>query len=256
MPNDVLLSSSTLLSFLLVLTRIAGCFVFVSFPGARHALETPKIVLSLVITLCLSSYWPPPPAPDPGIFQMAGWILSEAALGITFGLTIAFLMEAFTLAAQIFGLQAGYSYASTIDPMSQADSTVLQIFTHLYTGLLFFSTGADRHLIRAFAASLDTVPLGIFAPNAPVAAMLQKLGAGMLSTGLRVAMPLIAILLLIDLSLALLGRINSQLQLTTVAFPAKMAVALIALAGLAVTIPAVFEKSATQSFRTLESLGR
>ena len=256
MPNDLTLSFASLLSFLLVLTRIAGCFIFVPMPGVRHAAEAPKIVLALVVTLSLAPYWPAPPAPNPGIFQMTGWIFAEAALGITFGLTVAFLMEAFTLAAQIYGLQAGYSYASTIDPMSQADSTILQIFTQLFTGLLFFAIGADRLLIRAFAASLDSIPLGAFIPNQTAMAMIQKLGAAMLSTGLRVAMPLIAILLLVDISLALLGRLNSQLQLMTVAFPAKMAVALVALAGLAVAIPAVFEKSAMQSFRALEALGR
>ena len=38
------------------------------------------------------------------------------------GCRSAIVLEAFTLAAQVLGLQAGYAYASTIDPNTEADS--------------------------------------------------------------------------------------------------------------------------------------
>ena len=40
----------------------------------------------------------------------------------------------------------------------------------------------------------------------------------MLTTGLRLAMPVIALLLLLDVALALLGRMQQQLQLLSLAF--------------------------------------
>jgi len=67
-------------------------------------------------------------------------------------------------------------------------------------------------------------------------------------------MPIIALLLLFDLSLALLGRINAQLQLLTLAFPVKMLGALAALAGMATLLPSVFEKSSRQTFSMLTGL--
>ena len=81
------------------------------------------------------------------------------------GLAVAFLTEGFQLAAQIFGVQAGYGFASTIDPTSQADSGVLQVILTLVTGLLFFTTGIDRQLIRVLAASFQTFPAGAWAPS-------------------------------------------------------------------------------------------
>ena len=48
----------------------------------------------------------------------------------------------------------------------------------------------------------------------------------MLSTGLRLALPIIAVLMMVDISLALIGRVNAQLQLMTIAFPVKMMVGL------------------------------
>jgi flagellar biosynthetic protein FliR len=254
MPNELTFSLSTLYSFLLVLARISSALIFVPIPGAKNATDIPKIVFSVSVTLALMPSWPSPPDPDPGIGLLTAWLLSEAAFGLTVGLAVAFLAEAFVLAAQILGLQAGYSYASTIDPTNQTDIGVLQVITQLMAGLLFFAFGLDRQVIRIFAHSLQVYPPGTFHINEPMVTAIQRLGSIMFSTGLRLAMPVIALLLLFDLSLALLGRINSQLQLLTLAFPVKMLGALAALAGMAALLPKVFEKSAQQTLSILTSL--
>ncbi len=44
-------------------------------------------------------------------------------------------------------------------------------------------------------------------------------------------------LILVDVSLALLGRLNAQLQLLTLAFPAKMLTALVVLSAVAGLFP-------------------
>lgn len=53
----------------------------------------------------------------------------------------------------------------------------------------------------------------------------------MLETGLRLALPVLGLLLLTDLCLALASKIQAQLQLLSLAFPLKILVALAALAG-------------------------
>jgi flagellar biosynthetic protein FliR len=51
-----------------------------------------------------------------------------------------------------------------------------------------------------------------------------------LSTGVRLALPLIALMVTTDLALALLGRFSPQFQLLSAAFPLKIAVAVFFLA--------------------------
>jgi flagellar biosynthetic protein FliR len=150
------------------------------------------------------------------------------------------LIEAFVLAAQILGLQAGYAYASTIDPTTQADSSILLVFAQLTAGLLFFALGLDREVIRAFARSLETQPAGSFVLTRPAAEQVLRLGSDMFSTGLRLALPVTALLILVDVALALVGRINAHLQLLTLAFPVKMLLALLMLAWVMALFPAVF----------------
>ena len=62
----------------------------------------------------------------------------------------------------------------------------------------------------------------------------------MFSTGLRLALPIIAVMVMLDIELALLGRVNAQLHLTTVAFPVKMLICLTMLGWLAVLFPVLY----------------
>src|SRR5579863_1315248 len=161
MRGEMLLSTATLLGFLLTLVRMGGVFIFVPMPGITGVVHPARIILTLGITIALFPQWPQVTAnPSVGLFTM--WIIQEAAMGIGVGLLVAFAMEAFSVGAQILGLQAGYAFASTIDPNTQADSSVLGIFAQLTAGMLFFVTGLDREVIRVFARSLETSPAGTF----------------------------------------------------------------------------------------------
>ena len=182
---------------------------------------------------------------------MAGWVLSEAALGITVGLAVAFVTEALLMAAQCIGMQAGYAYASMVDPNTQADSSVLVIFAQLAAGLLFCSMGLDREILRIFAATLDSQPPGEFHVSLGSAASLVRFGGAMFSVGVRLAMPVLALLVLVDLALALLGRLNAQLQLLSMAFPAKMIAALVLLVWMTAVFPRIFRDHAAATLAAL-----
>jgi flagellar biosynthetic protein FliR len=179
---------------------------------------------------------------------LAGWTLAEAALGIAIGISVAIVLEAFTLAAQVLGLQAGYAYASTIDPNTEADSGVLLVFAQLVAGMLFFSVGLDREMLRLFALSLDRVPVGTYVFGPSAAESLIRLGAVLFSTGVRLALPVVALLVMVDVALALLGRLNSQLQLLSLAFPAKMLTALLVLSWMAALFPRILRELGGQAW--------
>ena len=253
MPGDGLLSVSTLLGFLLTLVRVSGVFAFVPVPGLKSAVDPARIVLILGITIALFSVWPhPSEQTTPG--TLAVWIASEAALGLGIGLAVAFAIEAFLVGAQVISLQAGYSFASTIDPATQADSTVLAVFAQTAAALLFFSMGLDREVIRIFARSLETTPPGTFLPTLGAGQALISVGSTMFSTGLRLALPVIAVLIMADISLALLGRVNSQLQLLTIAFPVKMVLGLCILAWIATLLPSLLRGGSSIAFTAARAL--
>jgi len=250
MPASAAIHVSLLYAFLLVLARMAGIFTFLPLPGFKAGPDAAKIALAVTLTLALYARWPVI-APPSNMLLMAGWMIAEAGIGLATGLAVSFLIEAVTMAAQAVSTQAGFAFASTVDPNTEADSTVLILIAQLTAAMLFFALGLDRQLLSILARSLETHPPGAITSSRASAEALVMLGSGIFTTGLRLALPLMALLFLIDLSVGLLGRLSSQLQLIALAFPAKMLAAVAALSVLVLLIPQVFQQSASVVFGVL-----
>jgi len=82
------------------------------------------------------------------------------------------------------------------------------------------------------------------------------LGGDMLALAVRLALPVIALLVLVDIALGLLGRLNAQLQLLTLAFPIKMTAALVLLGGIAALLPRLLLAYGGVVFGTLRQVLR
>ncbi len=238
MPGDVVIPVQAVLGFVLTLARMSGFFIFVPVPGLKASAGTARAVLTIAVTLALFPFWPRIGSAI-SVGALVLWMLSETGLGVGIGLAVAFVIEAVAIAAQVIGLQAGYAYASMIDPNTQADSGILVIASQFVAGLLFFAAGLDRAVLRIFADSLIAVPPGSFALSRRAGEHLLGVASTMFSSGVRLALPVIATLAMVDISLALLGRINSHLQLLMIAFPAKMLLAITIFGWVLVLLPSI-----------------
>lgn len=255
MPAELRFDQATLAGFLLVLARLGGTLAFVPLPGVRGVPEMARAFLILALSVSLFPLWPRPSGPlTPGVMLL--WMAGELLFGVSVGLVVAFLSDILSFAVQVFSTQAGFSYASSIDPTTEADSGVMQIVAQLAGNLLFFAAGVDRIVLKAFARSLETWPPGTLALSRPVAEAVVALGATMMELGLRLALPIVALLLLADLTLALLGRIQSQLQLLSLSFPVKMLGALVAFAALAPVMPLIYQSGVQRSLAVLARIVR
>ena len=253
MHGDLTISASTLLAFALVLSRLAGVFVFIPLPIQEAGPAPARIVIAIATAIALLPRWPVVDAANLTFGTMALWMISELALGTAIGLMVAFISESLTFGAQVLSLQAGYGYASVVDPTTQADSNVLPVIAQLTAGLLFFTTGLHRSVISALAASLDGYPPGSFTVSRDLAKTVIHLGSSVFLAGLRLAFPIIGLMLMTDVSMGVLGRINSQLQMGHNAFPVKMLLTLAMLAAVFAVAPAIYEAYSAEVLRTLRT---
>jgi flagellar biosynthetic protein FliR len=263
MHAEVTFQLATLYGFLLALARVSGVVVFVPVPGFSAGPDVSRAVLALALTIALLPAWPILPA-EAGkteqtlaVGRLLVMIGAETFFGVTVGLAVAFLLEGLQLAAQVLGLQAGYSYASTVDPSTQADTTTLQLMAQLLAGLLFFAFGFDHQVLQALARSLESTPgsalsLGGHALDLEIVDAIIRLGTAIFTTGIQLAMPVLALLVLLDIAFAVLGRLHAQLQLLSLSFAIKMLTALSLLAAVLSVYPAVFERSGAITFQVLQ----
>lgn len=245
------IAASTLVAFLLVLARMLGVFVFIPMPFKDAGPSLSRVVMALGCTIALYPRWPALQVSELSLTPMLALLASDTALGVSVGLMVSFLSEAFTVGARSLALQAGYGYASVIDPVTAADSDVLGVLAQTLAGLLFFTLNLHRVLIRIFADSLETYPPGTFALTRNLAQSVLRAGAGIFSVGLRLALPIIGLLLMTEITLALLGRINSQLQMGVHAVPIKMMLTLVALSSILAITPHLYTTYAEEVFATI-----
>jgi flagellar biosynthesis protein FliR len=234
--------------------RTAAIFVFLPIPGFRTALETHRLALAVLFAFLLTPFARATDISTPSAIAVIA--CSEAALGAGLGLCVALMQEGIQLAAQIIGLQAGFSYSSTIDPTSNADSAILQVLFTLASSLLFLAMGFDTLLFRFLLEGAQTLPPGEWKLSPEHATALIALFPPLFTDAIRLALPVIAILLFIDITLALFSRVQPQLQLLSLSFPVKLlaSMALVALGAPALTD--ALERAAGRSFEVLRILYR
>jgi flagellar biosynthetic protein FliR len=253
MPANISLDTAALWGFLLTLTRVGSALIFLPMPGFQNLAQPARIFLIVSSTFCLFPDWQTVAQADAGM-GMVPAILLETGIGLIFGLTIALLFEAFQLGTQMISFQAGFSFASTFDPSSDADSNVLQVMIQLATGLLFFSLGIHGQILRMLSRSFGTLSLATATAQASSVTLILDLGTKMFMTALKLALPVVALLFLVDQALSALTRIQTSMQMMSLAFPAKIALALIFLTVILTRWVGVFEQLVVSMFGSVFKL--
>lgn len=251
MPIRVHFGSEALYGFLLTLTRTSSALSLLPLPAFRDAALPLRVALVLSVTFALMPVWPVvqfDPASG-GTFLLA--VLAETGFGLLLALAISFLNATLQFAAQVISMQAGFSFASTFDPTSQADSTVFQVLAQLFSGLLFFGLGVDRRLIALLAHSFS-----VFSPDKTVLnetslRSIISIGGMMFATGLRLGLPVVALLLIVEFALGVLGRLHGQLHLISLSFPIKTALSFAFVAAILVRWPTLYQQTAARIFDSL-----
>lgn len=261
MPSELsngtaLLNWELLGGFLLTLTRLGLALSFVPMPGLKSAPDLARVVLVVSLAATIVPALPHSVDVPSTTARFVKVIAGEVLYGLAVGVVVALLGEMLNFSMQAFAMQAGYSYASSIDPNSEADSGILLVFALLCGNILFFVFGGHHLVIRAFARSLEVWPIGGGAVNSAWAGTVIRLGSSMLELAVRLALPVGGVLLLSEIALGVASRLQAQLQLLSLSFPVKMLGTLALLAALAPLWVAVYRRAFTLFGESLETMLR
>lgn len=253
-PAD-LLNDAVLFGFLFTFARVGAVLAFLPLPNLKGTPAAAKIVLSLALTMALWPVWSSNSIhADMTLPRLISGLLVEMSLGLAIGVIVSLVLEIFQFAAQLISLQAGFAYASTIDPMSGADSPVLVTAAQLLAAVLFFCSGTDRAFLRILAESIVLSPPGAAKVPTGAAQAIYHFANIIFISGLRLAAPVMVLLLLADILLAVFGRLQPALQLTQLTFPVKLGASMLLLPALLRFYPHFFTDSFAQAAGLIERL--
>ena len=240
-------------AFLWPFFRIAAMLMSAAVFGVRALPMRLRLMLALAIALVLAPLAGPMPAVD--LMSAEGIAITgqQILIGIAMGFVLRLVFAAIELAGEMIGSLMGLGFASLIDPQNGVQVPVVSQFYVLLATLMFLALNGHLLWIEAVAESFQLIPVGT-AGIAPEGAW-QLVGfiAPVFGWAVRMALPIVAALLVVNLAFGVLARTSPQLNVFSVGFPAAL---LIGLALMLMTLPSVLLKVAPLTADGLDQVGR
>ncbi len=158
-------------------------------------------------------------------------IVGELAVGLVYGLSLALLNEMLIFAGQIAGLQFSFSLVNLLDPESAIQTPLLGDLFQVMGTLVVIAAGLDRILLASVLRSFRVVPLGSYAFAAPTALAIVRAAGGIFLAALELAAPVLAATMLVEIAVALLGKLSPQLPVMSLTVPLKTLTGFVILLG-------------------------
>ncbi|MEP6847343.1 MAG: flagellar biosynthetic protein FliR [Acidobacteriota bacterium] len=216
------------LVFIVVLARVGGLVSFAPF-WAHNAINVKVravlgIVLALALTPIVMGRIETPPS---DVTSLAVIVAGELVIGMIFGFVGRLVFSGLELAAHLLSAQMGFSLAGTIDPSTQAQTTVFGTVAQ-FAGLMVFLAANGHHwFLAATVKSFSTTAPGTFALSAQMIDVLLRLSANALVVGVTLAAPAIIVLLSVEFALEIFGRTAPQFQVFILGLPLKIGIGLL-----------------------------
>lgn len=156
------------------------------------------------------------------------YMIFEVTNGLILGLISNIAFEILLMAGSLIDVHIGLSMLSTMDPNSKASTTITGNLLHYVALVIFFIVDGHHMLIKALIESFITLPMGKGLLYGDMMTIIEIV-ANYFLIGLKVAIPIVLIIILTDISMGLISRAVPQINVMILGMPVKMLVGIVAI---------------------------
>ncbi len=208
--------------------------------GAAYAPAPVRLGLTLLLTLMLAVTVPTPTNVE--LVGLAVVVARELAIGLAIALAIRALLAGAEFAGSLSGYQLGFSYGSIIDPASGVRNGTLPMLYGNLALVAFFMTNGHHALIRALASSYQQLPIGTGGVDGSLVGAVTGMLGLVFVLGVRLAMPLILVLLVVELAMGLIARAAPAINLMVISQPVRIVIGLLVVASVLSLAPGLIAR--------------
>lgn len=212
--------NSYIMAGALVFARLLGFFRFAPIFCRKELPGMVKIAIALLITVMMT----PLVAPSTVMEKTDSFILSiflNIVVGAIIGYMARLIVIAIDCGAEMINMQMGLSSATTLDPSSSSQISILTNIISLMGLLIFINLGGAYWLFKALVRSFEVFPVwSVHIPLVKLAKMdlLIKLSSNTLYMGLQIASPILLATLAQDIILGVISRTAPQVNVFQLSF--------------------------------------
>lgn len=213
--------------FMVVFIRMSAFIAFVPFFNNQNYIMQVKVGIAFFMSVLLfpvidTASWHMPNNTAEFIFIVS----QEMLVGVLIGLTFLIILFGLQLAGRMVGFQMAFSMANVVDATFGSQSNVLSVLLVMMGTLLIIALGGDHYLLYSLKRSFEILPPGTIAVTKALLDELSVMVVKSFEIGFKLASPAVILLLSIDLTLGLIGKTASKMQIFFVGLPLKISVGL------------------------------
>ena len=204
----------------LVFARMLGFFRFCPIFNRKDIPSLVKLPMTLIVTIFIVPFL----HPEKCLTECDSFALS-LLLNIVVGAMIGYMAQLITIAidcgAEMINMQMGLSSATTLDPTTSGQVSILTKMISLMGILIFINLGGVYWLFKALVRSFEIFPM--YAAHIPLVKianmdLLIKMSSNTLYMGLQVASPVLLATLAQDIILGVISRTAPQVNVFQLSF--------------------------------------
>jgi flagellar biosynthesis protein FliR len=220
-------SERQLVGFILVLARVSPMFLLAPIFSSRMVPARARGVLAVAISFGLAPLAMHGQHLTLDWMTLAGLLGKELLVGLAYAFALAAVFAAISVAGAFLDTAIGFSYGSLIDPITGTQSTILAQLYAMVGVLIFIALDGDHWMIEGLARTYQLMPMTKFPSIGALVGGADKAFVSIFGSAIELAAPVMLAALLTDCALGLVARVMPQLNVFSVAFPAKIAVGLL-----------------------------
>lgn len=216
----------------LAVTRLLGFVLVAPFPGANVPGRV-KVGLVLLVAFLARAAIPQLAIRGPLTFdlRLMALVPSELTIGLLIGFTVRVTFASAEILGATFAQSTGLTMGHVFDPALGTEDTVMTRVVTLLAMLLFLAVGAHRVAIGYAIESFRVMPIGqSIDAGAALPSFLSYVDSAM-EAGVRLSLPVMAVALSIQVTLALVARASPSLQIFSIGMGVTVAAGLLAILG-------------------------
>jgi flagellar biosynthesis protein FliR len=229
-------------SFGLLLARPGMLIMAAPAFGGTYAPAHMRAGLAVLLALTLAPIVAVPQVT--GTLGLGVVVARELAIGFAFALAMRALVAGAELGGQLSGMQLMLSYGSVVNPQGGVRNNVIGNLYSNLTLLTFFVINGHHAFVRSLAASYASLPIGVGGINPSIVRSVTEMLGVVFVLGVRLAAPLIVVMLVVELATGLVARTAPAINLMVVGTPIRLIVGLLVVAALVPVVPSVVARVA------------
>lgn len=217
--------------FLIIFVRIVAALIFL--PIVEES-RIPKVALAgISLAIALSAYFKIDVTAnyyEPNLVSYTILLVKEMIVGLIIGFVVKIFFQIYPFVGSLLSMQGGISMSVVMDPSSGTQSTQIGRIYNLGLAAVFIASGGYHWFIHTLVDSFTLIPIGkeVFGPHL-VTTMVETVG-NYLEIGLKLSMPIIGVILVVDFAMGILARTVPQMNMFVIGIPIKMLILFILLA--------------------------